>query len=196
MRVILCLLLHCLYVTCEIRQSVLVNKLVKIKPVGKNVQRNFVPLTEIPPPKKPHVHVDGRRHFEDCSPKPHGADVVEGGTVDIWGEYYDEKVAKTVATVIIPDHIDRKHFEVTTQVPYLTLGAIEAIGYHPSTLESDHPPECEKIYQEHIADQYSDETTDYSEESLEMARMPMFPVERPSPEDQKRIDQFYSDEAH
>lgn len=89
-----------------------------------------------------------------------------------------------------------KHFEVTTQVPYLTLGPIEAIGYHPSTLESDHPSECEKIYQEHIADQYSDEATDYSEESLEMARMPMFPVDRPDPEDQKRIDHFYSDETH
>lgn len=90
----------------------------KVKPVGKSVQRNFMPLTEIPPPKKPHVHIDGRRHFEDCSPKPHGVDVVEGGTVDIFGEYYDEKVAKTVATVIIPDHIDRKNFD-TPPSPFI-----------------------------------------------------------------------------
>lgn len=43
-----------------------------------------------------------------------------------------------------------KHFEVTTQVPYLTVGPIEAIGYHPSTIKSEHPPECEKIYQVQI----------------------------------------------
>lgn len=67
-------------------------------------------------------------------------------------------------------------------MPYLTVGPIEAIGYHPSTLKSEHPSECEKIYQDHIAEMYSDETTDYSEESLEMAKMPMqlvLPTEEP-----------------
>ena len=61
-------------------------------------------------------------------------------------------------------------------MPYLTVGPIEAIGYHPSTIKSEHPSECEKIYQDHIAEMYSDETTDYSEESLEMAKMPVEPM--------------------
>lgn len=58
-------------------------------------------------------------------------------------------------------------------MPYLTVGPIDGIGYHPSTIKSEHPSECEKIYQDHIAEMYSDETTDYSEESLEMAKMPV-----------------------
>ncbi|VVC99180.1 uncharacterized protein LOC126969330 [Leptidea sinapis] len=160
----------------EIRSSVILNKLINVKPVGGIVSKNFVPLTEIPPPKKVHVH-SGRRHLEDdCSPAPSWHDAHEGGKVDIMGDYYDDGMAKTVATVVIPDHIDTHHFQVTTQVPYLTLGTIDALGYHPSTIKSEHPSECEKIYQDHIADQYSDEMTDYSEESLEMARMPLFPT--------------------
>lgn len=59
-------------------------------------------------------------------------------------------------------------------MPYLTVGPIEAIGYHPSTMKSEHPSECEKIYQDHLDEQYSEESKDYSEESLEMARMPLF----------------------
>ncbi|CAH2235177.1 jg16165 [Pararge aegeria aegeria] len=84
-----------------------------------------------------------------------------------------------------------KHFQVTTQVPYLTLGPIEAIGYHPSTLKSEHPSECEKIYQDHIEDLYSDETTDYSEESLEMAKMPMDPVDEVRKEIQDHLEDMY-----
>lgn len=77
---------------------------------------------------------------------------------------------------------------MTTQVPYLTLGPIEAIGYHPSTIKSEHPSECEKIYQDHIAEMYSDETTDYSEESLEMAKMPVQPIPRSL---EQRFDEMY-----
>ncbi|CAH2106696.1 unnamed protein product [Euphydryas editha] len=166
----------CKGVTLEIRGSVMMNKLAKVKPVGGVVGKKFVPLTEIPPPQVPHSK-SGRRHFEDeCSKRPPAREVYDGNQVDIVGDYYDERVAKTVATVIIPDHIDFKHFQVTTQVPYLTLGPIEAIGYHPSTIKSEHPSECEKIYQDHIAEMYSDETTDYSEESLEMAKMPVQPI--------------------
>ncbi|CAG9584597.1 unnamed protein product [Danaus chrysippus] len=160
-----------------------------MKPVGGLVGKKFMPLTEIPPPNVKHS-LSGRRHLEEeCSKKPPSRDVHEGNQVDIIGDYYDDKVAKTVATVIIPDHIDYKHFEVTTQVPYLTLGVIEAIGYHPSTLKSEHPRECEKIYQDHIEELYTDETTDYSEESLEMAKMP---IEMPqSMED--RLANMYDD---
>ncbi|XP_050345789.1 uncharacterized protein LOC126770454 [Nymphalis io] len=166
----------CKGVTLEIRGSVMINKLAKVKPVGAVVNKKFVPLTEFPPPHVPHSH-SGRRHFEDeCSKRPPAQEVYDGNKVNIIGDYYDDKVARTVATVIIPDHIDYKHFQVTTQVPYLTLGAIEALGYHPSTLKSEHPSECEKIYQDHIAEMYSDETTDYSEESLEMAKMPVQPM--------------------
>ncbi|KAG6464981.1 uncharacterized protein LOC115453475 [Manduca sexta] len=179
------------YVSGEIRDSRIVNRLIKIKPVGANVGKTFVPLTEIPPPDNPHIH-SGRRHLEDCVPKPEGRDVYEGAKIDIFAEYYDDKVAKTVATVVIPDHIDRKHFEVTSPVPYLTVGHIDAIGYHPSTIKSEHPSECEKIYQDHLAEQYSDETTDYSEESLEMARMPLFPQGVP-PSAEERFDKMYSD---
>ncbi|XP_045497413.1 uncharacterized protein LOC123695567 [Colias croceus] len=162
-------------VQAEIRSSLIFNKLLNVKPVGAQIAKSFVPLTELPPPRI--HHGSGRRHLEDeCSKAPQWKEVNEGGKVDILGDYYDDRVAKTVATVIIPDHIDYKHFQVTTPVPYLTVGPIEAIGYHPSTIKSDHPSECEKIYQDHIADQYSDETTDYSEESLEMARMPLFPT--------------------
>ncbi|CAK1546973.1 unnamed protein product [Leptosia nina] len=159
--------------SAEIRSSLIVNKLAKVKPVGGTISKSFVPLTELPPPRV--HHASGRRHLEDeCTKAPTWKEVHEGGKVEIIGDYYEDKVAKTVATVIIPDHIDYKHFQVTTQIPYFTVGPIEAIGYHPSTLKSDHPSECEKIYQDHIADQYSDETRDYSEESLEMARMPLF----------------------
>ncbi|XP_047517951.1 uncharacterized protein LOC125058004 [Pieris napi] len=160
-------------INAEIRSSLIINKLGKVKPVGGMISKSFVPLTELPPPKI--HHRSGRRHLADeCTEAPKWKEVHEGGKVDIFGDYYDDKVAKTMATVIIPDHIDYKHFQVTTQMPYFTVGPIDAIGYHPSTLKSDHPSECEKIYQDHIADQYSDETTDYSEESLEMARMPLF----------------------
>ncbi|XP_072931654.1 uncharacterized protein [Epargyreus clarus] len=180
------------FVTPEIRSSVLVNKLKKVKPVGGVVASNFVPLTEIPPPHAPHQH-SGRRHLEDdCSQKPPNKEMYEGGEVNIFGEDYDDRVAKTVATVIIPDHIDFKHFQVTTQVPYLTLGPIDAIGYHPSTTRSEYPNECEKIYQDHIAEMYSDETTDMSEESLEMARMPLFPDKNIDSVEQ-RFAQMYDD---
>ncbi|RVE47258.1 hypothetical protein evm_008126 [Chilo suppressalis] len=184
------------YSRAEIRSSLVANKLFKVKPVGGNVAQTFVPLTEIPPPHLPHDQVhSGRRHLDDCSQKPNPREVEGGGKVAIFGEYYDDGVAKTVATVIIPDHIDRKHFEITTQVPYYTVGAIEGLGYHPSTMKSEHPSECEKIYQDHLAEQYSDETTDYSEESLEMARMPLSPIEqvRASFEKQIGFDQMYSD---
>ncbi|KAL0892765.1 hypothetical protein ABMA27_014471 [Loxostege sticticalis] len=173
-------------VSSEIRKSVVLNKLVKVKPVGGNVAKTFVPLTEIPPPHLPHVN--GRRHFEDCSQKPPAKDVFGGAKVDIFGEYYDDRWAKTVATIIFPDHIDRKFFEVTTQVPYLTVGPIEAIGYHPSTLKSEHPAECEKIYQDHLAEQYSDENAEYSEESLEMARMPLGPDVKAPPSSELRLE--------
>lgn len=83
-----------------------------MKPVGANLAKAFVPLTEIPPPNLPHVHTDvksGRRHMEDCNEKPTPKEVVSGARVDIFGEYYDDFVAKTVATVIFPDHIDREY---------------------------------------------------------------------------------------
>ncbi|KAM3964337.1 uncharacterized protein ACR2FA_001307 [Aphomia sociella] len=165
-------------------------RLIKVKPVGGSVAKSFVPLTELPPPHAPHA---GRRHMEDCTQKPEGRVVYEGAKVEIFGDYYEDRIGKTVAKVIIPDHIDHKHFEVTTQVPYLTVGPIEAIGYHPTTIKSDHPSECEKIYQDHLAEQYSDETTDYSEESLEMARMPLFPNKRPQESVEDRIADIYSD---
>ncbi|CAB3223705.1 unnamed protein product [Arctia plantaginis] len=151
-------------------------RLAKVKPVGDNVANRFVPLTEIPPPHISNKGIaSGRRHLPDeCTQKPPPRDVFKGPQVDIIPEYYDDKVAKKVDTVVIPDHIDHKHFEVTTQVPYLTVGPIEAIGYHPSTMKSEHPSECEKIYQDHLDEQYSEESQDYSEESLEMARMPIF----------------------
>lgn len=86
-----------------------------------------------------------------------------------------------------------KHFEVTTQVPYLTVGTIEGLGYHPSTIKGDHPSECEKIYQDHIDNEYSEEDTDVSEESLEMARMPLFPDDRPPDSVEKRLEKLYDD---
>lgn len=82
---------------------------------------------------------------------------------------------------------------MTSQVPYLTLGLIEAMGYHPTSKPGDHPPECEKIYQDHLDDQYSDEDTEYSEESLEMARMPLFPRNLPSFSAEARLEAMYSD---
>ncbi|XP_026753137.3 uncharacterized protein LOC113513345 [Galleria mellonella] len=177
------------HVHCEIRNSVVMNKLIQVKPVGARVAKNFVPLTEIPPPKKPHP---GRRHMEECNERPSYKEM-HGAKVDILGDYYGERLAKTVATVIIPDHIDRKHFEVTTQVPYLTVGPIEAIGYHPSTIKSEHPSECERIYQDHLAELYTDETTDYSEESLEMARMPLFPDKVFPRLIEERLENMYSE---
>ncbi|XP_028027878.1 uncharacterized protein LOC114241292 [Bombyx mandarina] len=187
-------ILHALCVKAEIRNGGIMNKLIKVKPVGPDFAKVFVPLTEIPPPLRPHTHSpSGRRHFEDCGDKPKAKEVDEGAKVEFFGEYYDDHVSKTVATVIIPDHIDRKHFEVTTSVPYLTVGPIEAIGYHPSTISSEHPRECEKIYQEHLAEIYSDETADYSEESLEMARMPLFPQDIPPQSVEERMDKMYSD---
>ncbi|KAJ0177009.1 hypothetical protein K1T71_007018 [Dendrolimus kikuchii] len=177
-------------VTTEIRDSAILNKLIKVKPVGGSIAKNFIPLTELPAPRTPHYHKDGRRHFEEeCSQRPSGKNVYEGAKVDLFGEYYDDGVAKTVATVIIPDHIDRKHFEVTSQVPYLTVGPIEGIGYHPTT---DNPNECEKIYQDHLSELYSEEPTDNSEESLEMARMPLFPPDMPV-DVEDRIEKMYSD---
>ncbi|PZC86229.1 hypothetical protein B5X24_HaOG211390 [Helicoverpa armigera] len=191
-------LLQMYYVAAEIRTSKLVNKLSKVKPVGGHVDKNFMPLTEIPPPKLLHPPhgtgvQSGRRHMEEeCTKKPKGVEVNDGAKVGIYAEYYDDNVAKTMATIIFPDHIDRRHFEVTTQVPYLTVGPIEALGYHPSTMKSEHPSECEKIYQDHLDDQYSEESKDYSEESLEMARMPLFPDQVPeSLED--RLGKMYSD---
>ncbi|XP_035432539.1 uncharacterized protein LOC118264206 [Spodoptera frugiperda] len=197
---LLTVFLHIYNVASEIRTNVLVNKLAKVRPVGAHVGKSFVPLTEIPPPHVPHSdhgpegHPDGsgRRHLNDnCNPKKQGEDTIDGPRVDIFPEYYDDKVAKTVATVIFPDHIDHKHFEVTTQVPYLTVGPIDAIGYHPSTIKSEHPSECEKIYQDHLDEQYSEESKDYSEESLEMARLPLFPANDGSADD--KLDKLYSD---
>lgn len=78
-------------------------------------------------------------------------------------------------------------------MPYLTLGAIEAIGFHPTTKPGDHPSECEKIYQDHLDDQYSAEDMEYSEESLEMARMPLFPRNMPSFSAEARLENMYSD---
>ncbi|XP_060802900.1 uncharacterized protein LOC132902329 [Amyelois transitella] len=182
----------------EIGGSPLMNKLVKVKPVGSNLRRSFVPLTEIPTPPPPVTQVteSARRHLDidpdDCSKSPVKEVVYEGAKVGIFGDYYDDAVAKTVATVVIPDHIDRKHFEVTTQVPYFTVGLIEAIGYHPSTAKNEYPPECEKIYQDHLADMYSDDTTDYSDESLEVARMPLMPEIKGEGLDEK-LDLIYSD---
>ncbi|XP_023952821.2 uncharacterized protein LOC112056602 [Bicyclus anynana] len=168
------------------------NILTKVKPVGPHLSSRFVPLTEVPPPRVPHR--SGRRHFEDeCSQRAPPREVYEGHKVDIHGDYYDERVAKTVATVIIPDHIDYKHFQVTTQVPYLTLGTIQAIGYHPSTIKSEHPSECEKIYQDHIQDMYSDDTTDYSEESLEMAKMPIGLVDPQKKELEEHLEFLYDE---
>lgn len=86
-----------------------------------------------------------------------------------------------------------KHFEITSPIPYLTVGTIEAIGYHPSTIKSEHPSECEKIYQDHVAEMYSDEDADYSEESLEVARMPLYPDGTPSPEMLAELQSQYSD---
>ena len=78
--------------------------------MGAPIAKNFVPLTELPPPRIPKMHFHGgRRHLEDdCKDKPSGNDVVENGKIVITGDYYDDRVAKTVATVIFPDHIDRK----------------------------------------------------------------------------------------
>ncbi|XP_026725329.1 uncharacterized protein LOC113492179 [Trichoplusia ni] len=195
---LLCLivLLQVYFAASEIRSSLIVNKLSRVRPVGAHVGKSFVPLTEIPPPHIPHIHVSpspSRRHLsDDCTKKPPPREVHEGPRVEIFGDYYDDKIMKTVATVIFPDHIDHKHFQVTTQVPYLTLGPIEAIGYHPSTIKSEHPSECEKIYQDHLDDQYSEESKDYSEESLEMARMPLFPAEVP-PSIEEHLDKMYDD---
>ena len=180
----------------EIRTGVQANKLAKIKPVGAAVAKNFIPLTELPPPRLPAVHFhDGRRHLEDNCGRPiPNKEVYEGGNVEIFGDYYEERIPKTVATIIFPDHIDHRHFEVTSPVPYLTVGTIEAIGYHPSTIKSEQLSECEKIYQDHIADQYSDETRDLSEESLEMARMPLFPPEgTQAPIDMEQEHNMYED---
>lgn len=47
--------------------------------------------------------------MEDCSEKYHGEEEVETGNVVLVGEDYYDSVAKTVATVIFPDHIDRKY---------------------------------------------------------------------------------------
>ncbi|KOB68471.1 3-dehydroquinate dehydratase [Operophtera brumata] len=178
MKIIVIVLFGC--VMAEIRDSVIMNK--------------FVPLTEIPPPYVPHIH-SGRRHLEagDCTEKYVGHEVIEGGKLMIAGEDYLDGVVKTVATVIIPDHIDHMHFGVSTQVPYLTLGPIEGIGYHPTTKKGDHPPECEKIYQDHLDELYSDEDTDYSEESLEMARMPLFPANMPHNFSDTKLDDLYND---
>lgn len=83
---------------------------------------------------------------------------------------------------------------MTTQIPYLTVGPIEALGYHPNTIKGEHPAECEKIYQDHLAEQYSDESRDYSEESLEMARMPLGPAGEPTYDDDKKIEEMYNDD--
>lgn len=87
-----------------------------MQPVGAQVAKSFVALTEIPPPKggmhTPHGppdQISGRRHLQDdCNKKPDPKEIFEGPGVDIFAEYYDDKVAKTLATVIFPDHIDRK----------------------------------------------------------------------------------------
>lgn len=82
-------------------------RLIKVKPVGRIVEKSFIPLTEVPPPRIRPPQV--RRHMEDeCTKKPGWREVHDGPRVDIIGDYYDEDIAKTVATVIIPDHIDGK----------------------------------------------------------------------------------------
>lgn len=82
-------------------------RLIKVKPVGRIVEKSFIPLTEVPPPRIRPPQV--RRHMEDeCTKKPGWREVHDGPRVDIIGDYYDEDTAKTVATVIIPDHIDGK----------------------------------------------------------------------------------------
>ncbi|XP_045535781.1 uncharacterized protein LOC106718199 [Papilio machaon] len=168
------------------------DKLKKVKPVGNEVKQNFVPLTEIPPPSVHRGH--GRRHLEqDCTKKPEWQEVHGGPKIEIIGDYYEEDHAKTVATVVIPDHIDYKHFEITTQIPYLTVGLIEAIGYHPRVIKSEHPSECEKIYQDHLEEQYSEESDDYSEESMEVARMPLFPGGAIPDSDERKLENIYSD---
>ncbi|XP_063381114.1 uncharacterized protein LOC134667613 [Cydia fagiglandana] len=192
MKVIVCLVLQAVYVAGVIRKSALLNKLIDVKPVGPHAVKKFVPLTEIPPPLGAHVHPDGRRHLEDCSPTPWSHNVVDEATVQIIGDYYDDHNEKTVATVIIPDHIDIKHFEVTTQVPYFTVGTIQALGYHPTK-----PPalnDCEKIYQDHMNEQYSEgSSSDYSEESLEMARVPVQALDPQQPPMDVYDDKIYQD---
>ncbi|XP_061713519.1 uncharacterized protein LOC133522264 [Cydia pomonella] len=192
MKVIVCLVLQAVYVAGVIRKSALMNKLINVKPVGPPAVRKFVPLTEIPPPMGPHVHPDGRRHLEDCTPTPWSHNVVDEATVQIIGDYYDDNSEKTVATVIIPDHIDKKHFEVTTQVPYFTVGTIDALGFHPTK-----PPalnDCEKIYQDHMNEQYSEGvSSDYSEESLEMARVPAEAMDPEKPPMDVYDDKIYQD---
>ncbi|XP_063361676.1 uncharacterized protein LOC134650672 [Cydia amplana] len=193
MKVIGCLVLQAMYVAGVIRKSALMNKLINVKPVGPLAVKKFVPLTEIPPPKGAHVHPDGRRHLEDCTPTPWSHNVVDEVTVNIIGDYYDDQNEMTVATVIIPDHIDKKHFEVTTQVPYFTVGTIDALGFHPTK-----PPalnDCEKIYQDHMNEQYSDgvSSSDYSEESLEMARVPAEAMDPLQPPMDVYDDKVYQD---
>lgn len=82
-------------------------RLKKVKPVGNEVKQSFVPLTEIPPPSVHRGH--GRRHMEqDCTKQPEWQEVHGGPRIEIIGDYYEEDHAKTVATVVIPDHIDCK----------------------------------------------------------------------------------------
>lgn len=48
--------------------------------------------------------------------------------------------------------------------------------------------------QDHIAEAYSDETTDFSEESLEMARMPLFPpLGTQPPLNSEQLAEMYGD---
>ncbi|KAF9790081.1 hypothetical protein SFRURICE_002446, partial [Spodoptera frugiperda] len=185
-------------VASEIRTNVLVNKLAKVRPVGAHVGKSFVPLTEIPPPHVPHSdhgpegHPEGsgRRHLNDnCNPKKK-ARIQSTAPESI----FSQNITTTKSPRLSPPSYFQTiltHFEVTTQVPYLTVGPIDAIGYHPSTIKSEHPSECEKIYQDHLDEQYSEESKDYSEESLEMARLPLFPANDGSADD--KLDKLYSD---
>lgn len=92
---------------------------------------------------------------------------------------------------LFPIPLAGKFYEVTTQVPYFTVGPIEAIGYHPTTQT---PNECEKIYQDFLEEQYSSGSdTEYSEESLEMARMPFFPKGERDASFEKRLDTMYGE---
>ncbi|XP_041978203.1 uncharacterized protein LOC121732402 [Aricia agestis] len=151
MKLAVVLLVSCDVIFGAIRESSFFNKLLSLRPAGKDIQV-FVPLTDIPPPPgRPTEQQSGRRHLEVCEPTTEG-----------------EVYVGSEATVIMPDHIDHKHFEVTSPVPYLTVGPIDGVGFHGKTL----PPmdACEKIYQDHLATLYSDE--DYtSQESLEIARV-------------------------
>ncbi|CAG9093309.1 hypothetical protein JYU34_013052 [Plutella xylostella] len=156
----LCLLQVYHHARSEIRASPLLNRLANIKLVGldpRSIKHTAFPQPTPAPSLRRHVDQSGRRQQpEECVPK---------GPKD----YYDDDVK--VATVQIPEHMDHIHYAITTPVPYLTVGPIAGLGYHPSTIKSEYPSECEKIYQDHIAAQFSSESNEMENESMEMTRV-------------------------